>query len=221
MGEVWVKYVPPSSPNAVDRVGFYFHGDTGWEYEGSLVFDLDEWAHPRGIVFFLLKSPYEDGDPGDRYLSWGVANPAQTADTGDLLESIAQAYGVPNDRLLVMGVSGGSAFLLNQFIPFEGDRFPALYAANCGAGTPAFYDSPGVWDPESDTATRDAIGIRYTYGSADWASYGMEYSADYYEGLGFNIERKEIPQPGQSEAEAHCNFDTVGESLGYFASQIE
>lgn len=214
-----LKFVPLEEDEPAVKVGLYFHGDDAHKFNGTwTIGPLGEWGREHKVVFGMFRCPYFAGPDDDPYVSWKGAESDQTVATGDAIQKYAEAFGVSSRDVFIIGTSGGSTFVVNKLIPWVGHRFPGLYAANCGAGTPDFYDGAG-WDPEVQTEVRDQIKIRYHYGAIDWTSYGIKCSADYHEDLGFAVSRNEIPQPGMSEDEAHCNFDLLDASLAFFLSE--
>jgi hypothetical protein len=211
------KYVPPPSGSAIRKVAFYFHGDTGWEFDSDLIVDLARWGTPQNIAVGMFKSNRVVRSPtlGD-YISWYALSEADTEILGHSIDVVLSQFGLSRDSALLYGASGGSAFLVNQFIPWLGDTFPGPYAANCGAGDL----SPFSWDPVSDSAARSRIAIRYNYGAHDWATYGMNFSATVYEDRGFFVQRNELPQASIAQENAHCNFNITGHSLAFFDSRL-
>jgi len=191
------------------RLALYLHGDgAGAHRSDSAMKSLLAWADAHHALIGSVLSP-------NRCAWWQVptqtdcseqaaAVPDTTGKNADALraviDAIRAAYDVTDGPTFYYGSSGGSIFLSRSFLRRFGDRYPGVFALNCGG---AKNDLPFDWNAASAT-TRGGTRLSFTYGDQDYLQPEIEEAVGHYRGVGFAIDTKVIP------GAAHCAFDGHG-----------
>lgn len=209
IGGAELKLALPQGGTGPLSVALYLHGDGAGAYKSDGAMKaLLPWADAHHAIFVSVLSP-------NRCAWWQVPTQTDCSDGSlehadregvnadalrEVLEAVRAAYDVTNGPLFYYGSSGGSIFLTRSFLRRFGDRFPGVFALNCG-GEKA--DRAFAWDP-ADATKRASTVLSYTYGDQDFLKADIEAAIPFYEGLGFPSESKVIA------GAAHCAFDGHG-----------
>jgi hypothetical protein len=196
------------------RLVAYLHGDgAGAHKNDSAMKALLPFADAHHAIVISVLSPNK--------CAWWQA-PSQTNcnatpvpdDAGvngetfrDVLEAVRAGYDVSNDVAYYYGSSGGSIFLSITFLPKYGDKYPGIYAFNCGGDAPS---RKLPW--ASDAMKRAGTKLFFTYGDQDFLKMDIEQAIPFFRGLGFPVDQKVIP------GATHCAFDGHGRAAEIFES---
>lgn len=208
-GGAELKLAEPLGGTGPLRLAIYVHGDGAGAYRSdSAMKALLPWADANHALFVSVLAPNrcswwqrptqticrEDAPPDSDVE--GVNADALVA----VIEAVRAAYDVVDGPLFYYGSSGGSVFLTRSFLRRFGDRYPGIFALNCGGEAAAL---PFAW-PVGEAAARGKTRLVYTYGDRDYLAPTIEAAIPFFAGLGFPTELKVI-----AGAE-HCAFDGHG-----------
>jgi len=204
-----LKLAVPAGGSGALRLALYLHGDGAGAYKSDGAMKaLITWADAHHALVVSVLAP--------NACAWWQA-PTQTDCTPNatpvpdaegvnadalraVIDAVRGAYDVSNGPVFYYGSSGGSIFLTRSFLRRFGDRYPGVFALNCG-GEKA--DRAFAWDVASSTL-RGSTKLYFTYGDQDFLKADIEEAIPYYGGVGFPTATKVIA------GAAHCAFDGHG-----------
>jgi hypothetical protein len=209
-----VKLAEPSAGAGPLRLVAYLHGDgAGAHKSDSAMKALLPFSDAHHAIVLSVLSPNKCAwwqAPTQTNCSAAAVpdNAGVNGDTfRDVLEAVRAGYDVSNDVAYYYGSSGGSIFLSITFMPKYGDKFPGIYALNCGG------DAPSRMLPWAlDASKRAGTKLFFTYGDQDFLKMDIEQAIPFFRGLSFPVDQKVIP------GATHCAFDGHGRAVEIFES---
>jgi hypothetical protein len=203
------KLLEPTPASGSLRLALYLHGDGAAAHnnDGAMKALLG-WADAHHALFVSVLSP-------NRCAWWQAASQTDcsasatpVADTNGVnaealravIDKVRAGFDVSFGPAFYYGSSGGSIFLTKSFLRRFGDKYPGVFALNCGGEKPSLALS---WNT-SDAALRGPTKLYFTYGDQDFLKPDIEKAIPYWTAQGFPADTKVIA------GAQHCAFDGHG-----------
>ncbi|MDB4998837.1 MAG: hypothetical protein JWM74_6269 [Myxococcaceae bacterium] len=203
------KLLEPAPASGPLRLALYLHGDGAAAHvnDGAMK-ALLAWADAHHALFVSVLSP-------NRCAWWQAASQTDcsasatpVADTnGDnadalraVIDKVRAGFDVSFGPAFYYGSSGGSIFLTKSFLRRFGDKYPGVFALNCGGEKASLALG---WNT-NDAALRGPTKLYFTYGDQDFLKPDIEKAIPYWTAQGFPVDTKVIA------GAQHCAFDGHG-----------
>jgi hypothetical protein len=203
------KLLEPIAASGPLRLALYLHGDGAAAHtnDGAMKALLG-WADAHHALFVSVLSP-------NRCAWWQAASQTdcsasavQVADTPGanadalraVIDKVRAGFDVSLAATFYYGSSGGSIFLSKSFLRRFGDRYPGVFALNCGGEKASL---PLAWNT-SDAALRGPTKLYFTYGDQDFLKPDIEKAIPFWSAQGFPTDTDVIA------GAQHCAFDGHG-----------
>lgn len=205
-----LKIIEPQDVSSSEplRLAIFLHGDGAFAHDSDMAPRLQApWTYRHHTLYVSARAPNSCSwwTKPKRGLCVGEP-PEEDKDTAGenaealvrIIEALRHGWNIVDGPILFGGSSGGSVFLTGSFLPKYGDRYPGVYALNCGGEVP--WGGNLSWN-STDPALRGPTKLFFTFGSKDPLRPDILAAIAYYQEHSFPLDEKVVPGAD------HCAFD--------------
>ncbi|BDD12524.1 hypothetical protein FUAX_49560 (plasmid) [Fulvitalea axinellae] len=206
-----VVYSRRSDGTSPKQLAVLFHGDGGSAMGAGVSYNM-EFAKKHNLLLMAMSADaWKDSKTMGPIHSWAKKNCANGV--REILHAFTDQFGLPKDKVLFSGASGGGWYLADELVPTLGGEFQGPVHMACGATRPN--DSNFEWDPATMTTERDKLPLYFDYGTGDFVTPSIEKGIKYYKEKGFNVK---TPDPLGNEG--HCGTKYIDNRKAFWSKYL-